>query len=162
MNSKKVIFLFVAFLLPICIFIFLRIFGKNEFRVEPLFQDSEVKVERNDCGEIILPYRVSSEILQSILTTEDSLAIVCFDNPDGDPLFPRLEEDLKTDPIRFTIAHLGTEANAKWYDCVFLMKHPADIVLVDNKGAIRGQYESADRDEIDRLKTEIAIILKRY
>ena len=164
MKAKKVIFLFLAFLLPICIFIFLRIFGKNEFHVEPLFQDSKVKVERKDCGEIKLPYKVSSEILQAIITEKDSLALVYFDGLDEDSKkqFSQLRDDLKSDPVRFTITNPGSEAQSNWHGCVFLMESPADIVLVDNKGVIRGQYESADRDEIDRLKTEIAIILKKY
>src|SRR5688572_30226278 len=97
MNGKKVVFLFLAFLLPICIFIFLKIFGKNEFRVEPLFQDDKVKITQKGCGEIKLPYKIPAEILSGIITTNDSLAIVYFGTPDQ--TFLKLEEALKSDPV---------------------------------------------------------------
>lgn len=159
---KKAVLLFLALLLPACIFLFLRIFGKNEFNVVPLFQDNKVKITRKECGEIIFPYNVPSEVLDQIITTNDSLAIVCFDTPDEDPIFPKLQEEFKSEPIHFEIVHPGSEPRAGWYSCKFLMARPADIVLVDRKGTIRGQYQSEDRDEIDRLKTEVTIILKKY
>jgi hypothetical protein len=46
--------------------------------------------------------------------------------------------------------------------CVFLLKEPFDLVMVDRAGVIRGQYTSNDREEVDRLIMEITIILKRY
>jgi hypothetical protein len=164
MNGKKVVLLFIAFLLPICIFLFLKFFGKNEFDVEPLFQDDKVGIERKGCGEIKLPYRIPDSVLQTIVAVSDSLAIICFDKVDEDrsKVFPHLKEEFKSDPIHFTLTDPGTEAQSDWFACVFLMEPPLDIVMVDRKGVIRGQYESTDRDEIDRLKTEIAIILKRY
>ena len=36
----KVLFLFLALGLPIVVFVFLKLFGKNQFAVAPLFQDS--------------------------------------------------------------------------------------------------------------------------
>ena len=159
---KKGILLFLALLLPGCIFLFLRIFGKNEFRVEPLFQNDKVKIERTDCGAITFPYKISSDVTREIISPTDSLAIVCFDNPDGDPIFPKLEDELKSEPVRFTVVHPGSEPRSGWYRCVFLMTRPFNVALVDHEGTIRGQYNTADRDEIDRLKTEITIILKKF
>lgn len=162
--NKKGIFLFLALLLPVLIYVFLKLFGKNEFNVEPLFQDSKVAVDRKDCGPISFPYKISADVLNTIITANDSLALICFDGLDEDSKkeFPRLKEELRTDPIRITITDPGTESQSKWYECIFIMSQPSDMVLVDRKGTIRGQYESSDRDEIDRLKTEITIILKRY
>jgi hypothetical protein len=159
---KKAVLLFLALLLPACIFLFLRIFGKNEFNVEPLFQDSKEKIIRAECGEITLPYKIPSRVLSELITAKDSLAIICFDTPDEDPKFRKLKEELGSEPVHFEISHPGNEARASWYECVFLMTQPADIVVVDRTGTIRGQYNSEDRDEIDRLKTEITILLKKY
>jgi hypothetical protein len=46
--------------------------------------------------------------------------------------------------------------------CIFLLKAPYDVVMIDRKGLIRGQFVSDNREEIDRLMTEIDIILKKY
>ena len=45
-------------------------------------------------------------------------------------------------------------------ECVFLLNESYDMVLVDKYGFIRGQYLSSDRDELDRLIMEVAIILE--
>jgi hypothetical protein len=45
--------------------------------------------------------------------------------------------------------------------CDLLIGPGIDIVLLDKEN-IRGQYSSADRDEVDRLSTELDIILKKY
>jgi hypothetical protein len=42
------------------------------------------------------------------------------------------------------------------------LAEPFDAVLVDSKRRIRGQYDLKDRDEVDRLITEVAIIFKQY
>ncbi len=49
-----------------------------------------------------------------------------------------------------------------WKNCIFFLYNPFDLVLLDSKGMIRGQYESASREEMDRLLTELSIILKQY
>jgi len=49
-----------------------------------------------------------------------------------------------------------------WKTCIFLLKKPYDVVLIDRKGLIRGQFVSDNREEIDRLITEVDIILKKY
>lgn len=162
--GKKIIFLFLALLLPICVFLFLRIFGKNEFRVEPLFQNDKEKIQRDGCETITFPYRIPTEVLKTILPANDSLALICFDLLDEDSKreFPKLKDEFSKDPVHVLITEPGSEAQSSWYKCVFLMTQPADMVLIDARGTIRGQYESSDRDEIDRLKTEVAIILKKY
>ena len=42
------------------------------------------------------------------------------------------------------------------------MREQFDLVLLDNEGTIRGQYVSDDREEMDRLITELSILLKKY
>ena len=46
--------------------------------------------------------------------------------------------------------------------CVFFLKDRYDLVLVDRAGLIRGEYISDDREEVDRLLMELAILFKKY
>lgn len=165
MKGKKIIFLFLALLLPGFIFLFLKIFGKNQFDVPALFQ-TEAPALPSNCGATSLPFVVPSNELKGFVKPADSLAIIFF-SPDsiakGDmkKTIDRLVNIYKSDPVAIHTSWMAPES-ARHYDCIFAMKKPNDVVVVDNRGLIRGQYESSDRDEIDRLKTEITIILKRY
>ena len=51
---------------------------------------------------------------------------------------------------------------SKSLECTLLLNPTLDLVLLDGKKRIRGQYNSNERDEVDRLMTELDIILKRY
>jgi hypothetical protein len=164
MHGKKILFLFLALLLPICVFLFLKFFGKNEFAVQPLFQDS-LPENYAGCPPVKLPYKVESETLLKIIDNKDSLGLIYFkkNNPlrESDNQLARVENEFKTDKIRFTTATPGSGIDQSG-KCVFLLKEPYDLVLVDRRGVIRGQYVSHNRDEIDRLITEVDIILKKY
>jgi hypothetical protein len=46
--------------------------------------------------------------------------------------------------------------------CIFFLSGSQDLVLLDQNGAIRGQYVSQERKEMDRLVTELSILLKQY
>jgi hypothetical protein len=164
MQGKKAIFLFLALLLPICVFLFLKFFGRNEFAVQPLFQDA-LPENIADCQNVHLPYKVDKQVLNSVISKGDSLGIVYFkkDNPtkESDNELARIEKAFKKDRIKFTII---TPASllAQSKQCIFLVRDPYDLVMVDNSGVIRGQYVSDDLDEMDRLITEVDIILKKY
>ena len=58
--------------------------------------------------------------------------------------------------------YLTSEEHSFLQRCIFATSEPFDVILIDRKGGIRGQYNSSDRDEVDRLLTEIAILLKKY
>src|SRR5690606_16129251 len=76
---KKALFMFLALLLPVLIFVFLRSFGKNEFDVPPLFADS-VNVPVN-CSSYnyTKPYTVADSILRTMQwNATDSLTIIVF------------------------------------------------------------------------------------
>jgi hypothetical protein len=166
MKGKKIIFLFVALLLPGCIFLFLKIFGKNQFDVEPLFQ-KEAPVLPADCTPAQGPFVVPDSLLSFQRQPDDSLTIIFFTHEAAMPsqskkVFQQLV-DLYENKEPVTVARIDVyNGSDRPYRCTFAMKGPADIALIDRRGVIRGQYESSDRDEIDRLKTEITIILKKY
>jgi len=162
--GKKGVFLFVALLLPAVIFVFLKLFGKNEFDVQPLFQTEKPEAVQG-CGDVSLPYRVSKDMVKEILSAKDSVVLVWFvkDSTASAPVateIAQLTTELKDDPVGFV--SINKQRFGDWYACRFLMREPLDAVLIDSRGAIRGQYELEDRDEADRLRTEITILLKKY
>jgi hypothetical protein len=166
MKGQKIIFLFVALLLPACIFVFLKIFGKNEFAVEPLFQ-TEAPALPSTCGQATIPFVVSSDKLSDFLKNSDTLGIIFLVKDSAvtsstRKAFTQLKEIYDNDPVSLSMRWPAPGEFDSAFHCIFAMNKSKDIVVIDNHGLIRGQYESTDRDEIDRLKTEITIILKRY
>src|SRR5882672_9775545 len=81
MIKKKVIFLFLALLLPIAVFIFLKSFGKNEFAVQPLFQDSVSVPIGCSSFSYPVPYVTPDTVLAQVFhEINDSLALLVFDD----------------------------------------------------------------------------------
>jgi hypothetical protein len=50
----------------------------------------------------------------------------------------------------------------RWKKCVFLVNEPWQAVLLDQDKRIRGYYDLRNRDEEDRLRVELKILLKKY
>lgn len=162
MKRTKAIFLFLALILPICIFIFLKIFGKNEFQVKPLFVDSAPVA--SECGNMNAPYLLEDSIRHQLPFRNDSLLVIAFEgNADANTTnqLNRLKDEISDLPVGL-LTLPASERHLRWKRCVFFLQDPQDIVMVDAKGQLRGQYTSADREDIDRLFTEVTIILKRY
>ena len=202
MNNRttKVIFLLLAFVLPICIFIFLKLFGRNEFDVPPLFV-SEAPAHRTGCNDTpLLPYFVPDSIRTRYQLSADSLTVIFFEPLSGEARnqLDRIREQTGSDPVQvFTAstrqaAHGIVEPDSGIHSsdglagnvvqsaagethlehviretesvrkCIFFLDEEVNVVMLDTRGAIRGQYSAADRDDTDRLLTEITIILKKY
>lgn len=153
--------MFLALLLPGCVFVFLKLFGSNEFAVEPLFQN-EVALPQG-CPSVTFPYHLHDSIMSSLKIENDSVVLVVLRalTPEGDTQVRRIEEEFKGDAVHTVFVHNTPNFNG-WKKCIFLLKEPFDLVLVDKVGTLRGQYISHDREDIDRLLTELAIILKKY
>lgn len=156
---KKVILLLLALLLPVCIFLFLKVFGKNKFSVDPMF--SNVLPENaGDCGvAIALPYRVPEVVQDSLSFSKNTMTLIHFGS-----LEPNEHNNLKR--VKEHSQRLGfimlPEAAVHLKRCVFFLADDNDLVLVDSEGTIRGQYVSADREEIDRLQMELSILFNEY
>ena len=163
MKGRKNLYLFIALLLPICVFIFLKMFGRNEFTVAPLFVDVMPEVQPG-CATVTIPYHTPDSIVQKIDFRNDSLVLVSFGEttPEGVSQLKRVEEQHQADPIHQLHIPSSDYRYTTWRPCTFFLKEPFDLVLVDSKGVIRGHYNSKDLDEMDRLITEITIILKKY
>ena len=163
MKKKKSILLFLALILPILIFIFLKFFGKNEFAVPLLYVDKAPTIQEG-CLSVAIPYHVPDSILRQLDFKDDSLSLVLFSTPNEESKIQlhRVMDEVSKDGIRMVQFPSLGEKVMKWKKCIFFLNEPFDLALVDRSGMIRGQYASNDRDEIDRLLIEITIIIKKY
>ncbi|MCU0382634.1 MAG: hypothetical protein MUF68_01090 [Cyclobacteriaceae bacterium] len=179
---KKALILFAAMLLPVCIFMFLKFFGKNEFAVEPMFQQADSTLVINCDIQFVYPYTISQEKLNSLTQSSNALlhAFAFNQQPDiAKDFADRLRAKFSTNEISFQVfaqADTISKKNFKNFEllmlsandieqnknCVFLLAGKNNAVLVDNQGNIRGQYQLGDLDEEDRFLVEATIILKKY
>jgi hypothetical protein len=162
MNLKKSILLFLALLFPACIFMFLKFFGKNEFMVAPLFTDRAPEAAK-ECGvTLALPYHVPANIIAPLFHVQDSLILIHFGE-----VTTAAEKQLERVSNEFGKAIKlqriqSSDSTMHLKKCVFFLKDPYDLVVVDRVGSIRGQYILDDREEVDRLLIELAILYKKY
>lgn len=164
MTGKKLLFLFLALLLPVVIFIFLKTFGQNEFQVPVLHQDS-IPTRSSDCNiRYTAPYRIADSVMAHFdANGRDSLYVVYF-GENLRPAMTRVSVEFEGDPINVVAAEQRVPAPEMQAvkDCILLMEKETSIALIDHKGRIRGYYNGRDRDEADRLIVEMKIILKKY
>jgi hypothetical protein len=162
MNMKKPILLFLALLFPACIFVFLKFFGKNEFTVPPLY--TEIYPEgMEECGvSVTLPYHIPENVKSSLFLPKDSLVLVHFGEltTASEKQLERVSNEYRKG-IKLQFMH-ASDSVSYLRKCIFFLKGQYDLVLVDREGLIRGQYVSDDREEVDRLLMELAILLKKY
>jgi hypothetical protein len=161
MKSKKGILLFLALLLPGLIFVMLKLFGRNQFDVQPLYQSARPESTGN-CGNIAIPYYIPDSVLTVLPIENDSLVCIHFNSDSGEAnaQLQRAVDAFAADPVNITSSNPLTHKS--WKECIFFLREPFDVVLVDRRGTIRGQYIASDRDEMDRMITEITILLKKY
>lgn len=164
MKGTKLIFLTLALLLPVAIFVFLKLFGKNEFDVPVMHQEGTIDAPADCNFAYATPYHVPDSIIRNLqLKKTDSLYVLYFDPTLSTPM-NRISVEFKWAPVTVVAPSSfadGTDL-ARLKDCVFLMQAPNSVTLLDHKNRIRGYYDGSDRDEVDRLIVEMKIILKQY
>jgi hypothetical protein len=162
MNRTKALFLFLALILPTCVFIFLKFFGRNEFEVKPLFIDAP-PTNGAGCQTAAAPYTINDSVMTQLDFGSDSLMAILFSDGEvkGSNQTKRIEDEVADLPLVF-LTFSQSDRHLSWKQCVFFLSDPLDLVIVDRKGRIRGQYVSTNREEVDRFLTEVTIILKRY
>jgi hypothetical protein len=182
MNTKKSFFLFLALLLPIFIFLFLKYFGRNEFTVDPLFQEPVQVPPACEGIHYSVPYIVTDSIFIT-LGLRGSISVIVFRASnqeakqeqgiqvsrvlkefDGDPLQVVLLRDsiIGENDEQMNSVKLGEAELRKMKECIFLMTSQTDVVVLDTNRRIMGHYVSTDREDIDRLILELKIQLKKY
>ena len=130
--------------------------------VPPLYTESYPDGTK-ECGvSVTLPYHIPDHVKSSLFLSQDSLILVHFGEltTGGEKQLERVSNEygkaikLQRIPASDSAMHLK--------NCVFFLKDRYDLVLVDRVGLIRGEYISDDREEVDRLLMELAILFKKY
>jgi hypothetical protein len=150
---KKSLFLFLAFVLPVSIFLFLKFFGKNKFDLPVLMKDATEWPK--DCPQpVSFPFHASSAqyiALKPIILLLDTPTL------EAQKRLP-LEVDSALVHIRSYDTH--TELNG-FPDC-FRAGYDFHAILFDTTGQIRGLYNKLDREEVDRIIMETKILTGKY
>jgi hypothetical protein len=186
MNLKKPILLFLALILPVGVFVFLKYFGKNEFAVPALFADGISVPVGCESFRYEVPYFIPDTVLTTLRwNKQDSISLVVFKGslitnqqersiqlnriftafPFDKFQVTMFSEDPETEQTILTDSRLILVQGQKIVplrDCVFLLKPADNVVLLDFKKRIRGQYNLTNREDVDRLIMEMNIILKKY
>lgn len=154
----------MALIVPVTVFIFLKLFGRNEFRVPVRYEAGNIAAPPDCDYTYTAPYRVTDSVFTTLgLNDKDSLYVFYFD-PSIAPGMNRISVEFKGDPVQM----ISGESVAATIDprhlreCTLLAKADSSVVLVDHLHRIRGYYVGNDRDEVDRLAVEMKIILKQY
>jgi hypothetical protein len=146
----------MALILPIAIFIFLKLFGKNEFDIAIYYPNGVDSVCVHNTSK---PYQVPDSILAS-LHWGNKPTLVTY-NPSKVEIdhLKHVWEDFN--PSEVTSIFLPTDST-KLRDCVFILRYPWNTVLIDKERHIRGYYNLKTREETDRLIVELKILLNKY
>ncbi|MBL7856080.1 MAG: hypothetical protein JNM57_00210 [Cyclobacteriaceae bacterium] len=160
---KKILYLFAALLLPVLVFVFLKFFGKNEFNVDPLFVH-DLPINQSGCSVPQLPYHIPDSVLNQFSVGEEGLMLFLFAPQDGEIKrnLNRVSSDFPSLTSSLILKDVSDDQTQFLKKCIFFLSEPFNLVLVDSSGTIRGQYKAHDREDTDRLVTELTIILKQY
>jgi len=166
MLTRKIIYLFLALLLPGLIFLFLKKFGKNEFAI-PTYYQRGVDSLNAICGtRYVQPYQLPDSVLQKAGWAGRPAALFLFQKEVlGNKEFKRMLDSFDQNEfqvVELDLQRMGEAPFNRWSSCVFMVHAPRNVVLVDGEKKIRGYYAIGSREEADRLILEIEILLKKY
>ncbi|MBL7849171.1 MAG: hypothetical protein JNL40_17015 [Cyclobacteriaceae bacterium] len=161
---RKLLYLFLALLLPGLVFVFLKYAGSNRFDI-PVLHTDDVSIPA-ECGwQIHSPYTLPDTVWK-YTPRKGPANVVIFPAKDVDPTI--VAHDLSAE-IGDRVAIINASevmtdslSRQRWKSCIFLLKEPRQTVLFDEKGRIRGYYDVRSRDEMDRLRVELKILLEQY
>ncbi|MFN8890711.1 MAG: hypothetical protein ACK5WF_24845 [Cyclobacteriaceae bacterium] len=159
--KRKNLFLSIALLLPVLVFVFLKFFGKNKFDI-PVFHEDRVEVSGNCDQTYAVPYRVPRESLLALHAVEGDPTVVVFYNLVGENK-TRLDNEMSSKKMNLILASgLMNEQELQRLMCIFVVPSGSNAVLVDGERRIRGYYQLDGRDETDRLLVELKILFNEY
>jgi hypothetical protein len=156
--GKKSLLLFIGLVLPILVFLFLKMFGKNQFDVPypELLKSDDCRLTYSD------PYVVPDSVIDDLTNRSFELLLVNFGVSSK-----KLERIVSKYAVSGVSVDQGSDSSlsqnlAFMKRCIFRLSEPNTLVLLDSRRHIRGIYDGTDRDELDRLEAEIIILLKKY
>ena len=178
-KTQKILLLIVVLLAPIIVFLFLKKFGINQFELPVYYTEGNPIAQCNDSsqvqhkvhsafienGTIALPaiFHITGQKeneyysdLENVLSKYPGIKVWEIINTDKAEINSKeysisLDENAYLNFINCELA-LGED---KWIDDGIAFKY----VLVDVDGKIRGYIDTTDLKEIERLDTEIDILL---
>lgn len=157
-RPTKFLLLFIALLLPALVYVFLKSFGRNEFDVQPLYQE-EVKVPKGcEYYTYAAPYVVPDSVLVNLGWSPGTVNLFVLD-ADWRKAGLRLLAEFPG--MGFAVNEVPVEKRAS-ATCALLLQRPANAAMVDTKGRIRGQYDLGNREDYDRLIVEMKIMMVKY
>jgi hypothetical protein len=154
---KKII-LFVALPLPVLVFIFLKLFGRNEFEI-PVYYEEGVKREIAGCRPYPAPYVLPDSALNAWGWTGAKATLIVLNEKGIENNLARIGQlfepgDYETLKVKNAPYEVKT--------CMLLAGDTSRVLLVDDQKRIRGYYTPTYDKERDRLSVEIRILLKQY
>ena len=149
-SYRKGIILFLALVLPVLIFLFLKFFGRNQFDL-PVFHTNSAEWPANCPPPGQFPFRVP---VQS-LGLKNRPAILFLAEPEIEAS-KRIPVEIDTTQFQFLRLLDSTDP------CAFGAPSGTSAVLIDPTGNIRGIFAALERDETDRLIMESKILLNDY
>jgi hypothetical protein len=160
---KKIFYLFLALLLPGLIFVFLKYAGKNEFNI-PVYHEEGVANVPSGCDRTYeIPYRLDENNWIGQSRTEANVVVF----PDAGVDFLRIDAALKDEfgadvSLEDGCGVVDSVSCDELRRCTFILDGVNQAVLFERNGSIRGYYDLRKRDEFDRLRVELKILLKKY
>ncbi len=161
---KKIVYLLLALLLPCLVYVFLKFAGTNRFDI-PVYHEDGIP-EPSPCGfKFDEPYLLPVAMSTALLANKQACVLIFPEQG----IAPQVIEAMLVNEIgeAFTVADASVAAADsltlhQLRDCIFLVTPPSQTVLFDSKRQIRGYYNLGRRDEMDRLRVELKILLEKY
>lgn len=164
--AKKFTYLFLALLVPGLIFVFLKFAGSNRFDV-PVYPLEGTPLRSACTGEVTAPYQLPDSVwtfLSEAASASARVALFPAPSLDAAAVTAAVKEEIGDGVAFVDMASLSGDSItlARWKSCSFLLEGPRQAVLVDNERRLRGFYDLRHRDEVDRLRVELKILLEQY
>ena len=154
-------------ILPGLIFVFLKYAGRNEFTV-PVYYESGTGTLPGDCSTpALIPYVLPDSLWKVPGVKQWKANVLVFGKPVSvaTEVQAAINDEFGNDVIWITDAtnvFADSASRSRWEKCVFILKNPWQAVLFDEVGRIRGYYSMDSREEMDRLRVELKVLLKKY
>lgn len=159
--KKKNLFLSLALILPVLVFLFLKFFGKNKFEI-PVFHRTKIESVAGCDLKYNLPYTVADSILTSLNWDGKRATLILFKSLDGENDL-RFKDEVEQSKLQVVTLDDSLSIDLKKaLSCVFLLPVKENAVLVDEQRRIRAYYCMDSREEMDRLLVELKILFNEY
>lgn len=172
----KWLFLFMLIALPVSVYVFLQAFGENKFTI-PIYHEEGITDIVTGCNQNLGQHIVPAFVENDSISTQNLIGIVIYNIGDVDKAqeldksnnLLMLDEKLDVwNNVVYQDLTSKTDELVKFANCGLVLRNIEvvgdyikndTLVLVDNQRRIRGYYSVLDRVEVDRLITEVNVLL---